>query len=186
VAELVDRLFDDYASRRARGERPDPRDYLARAGDGAEELGEMIDRLLMAAPAQPADPELVAMMEAWVEDEPPLLGLRRHRGVRVDQVVEVLLERLGIDPAGRAKVRRCYQRLEAGLAEPRRVDRRVVAAIAAALGVPERDVAIGGPPAPSAARSALARSDGAQEGLLAPIPSDAAEPDEIDRLFGLA
>ena len=36
----------------------------------------------------------------------------------VDDVVGALIERLGLDPAKRAKVKRYYQRLEGGLLDP--------------------------------------------------------------------
>ena len=49
-AELVSRLFDDWAARLARGERPDPRDYLAEAGEQAGELSRLMEAFLVAAP----------------------------------------------------------------------------------------------------------------------------------------
>jgi hypothetical protein len=42
----VMRLFDEYAARFARGERPDARAYLARAGSGEDELAALIERYL--------------------------------------------------------------------------------------------------------------------------------------------
>ncbi len=59
MADDVMVLFDEYAARFARGERPDPREYLRRAGEGAEELASLIDaaealRLTAAAPPRPS------------------------------------------------------------------------------------------------------------------------------------
>jgi len=180
------RLFEEFAARRARGERPDPAPYLERAGEGADDLRRMLDRLLQTAPAQEPTPELVAMMGALVEGEPALLGLRRHRRMRVDAVAAGLVARLGLDPAAQAKVKRNYQRLEGGLLDLTRVDRRLRDALAAVLGVSGRELAIGVAAAASGTEAiAFARSEG-QDARLEPPPSAPEEPDEIDRLFGLA
>ena len=188
--DAVPRLFEEFAARRARGERPDPVAYVERAGDGAEDLRRMLDRLLAAAPGVEPSPEAVAIVGAIAEGEPALLGLRRHRRLRVDAVVDRLVARLGLDPAARPKVKRNYQRLEGGLLDPRRIDPRLRDAIAAALGVSGRDLAIGGPPAPptppAPAEAAFARSYAEYDAPPGPLPEHADEPDEIDRLFGLA
>ena len=44
-------LFDEYASAYARGERPQAREYLERAGPQADELAGLIDRFLVSTPA---------------------------------------------------------------------------------------------------------------------------------------
>ena len=49
--------------------------------------------------------------------------------MRVDEVVDALVERLGLDPAKRANVKSYYQRLEQGFLEPGRVSRRVWAVV---------------------------------------------------------
>jgi hypothetical protein len=180
------RLFEEFAARRARGERPDPVAYLERAGDGAGELRPMLDRLLAGEPGREPSPETLAMMSALAEGEPPLLGLRRHRRVRVDAMVDGLVAALGIDPAARAKVKDRYQRLEGGLLDPRRIDARLRDAIAAALGVAGGDLAIGGPPPAAAADMAFARAHDAAPAPLAAPSAAPEEPDEVDRLFGLA
>jgi hypothetical protein len=129
-------------------------------------------------------------VSAIAEGEPALLGLRRHRRLRVDAVVDALVARLGLDPADRPRVKRNYQRLEGGLLDPRRIDPRLRDAIAGALGIPGRDLAIGGPPAsptPAApAGAAFARALGPAEAAPEPPTERAGEPDEVDRLFGLA
>src|SRR5437764_4050102 len=140
----LDRLFDDFASRFARGERPDAGEYLAQAGPEADELRELLDAFLAAAPPPPPDEEGVALMQAWIAGEPPLLELRRRHGRRREAVVDAILGALGIDPAKRGRVAGHYHRLESGLLDLRRVDRRVLAAIAGAIGSTVDDLAIWG------------------------------------------
>jgi hypothetical protein len=190
----LDLLFDEFASRFARGERPDAGEYLARAGPEADELRELIDGFLVAAAPPPPDEEAVALMRAWVAGEPPLLELRRRRGQRREAVVEAILTALGIDPAKRRRVAGHYHRLESGLLDLRRVDRRVLAAIAGAIGSTVDDLATWGkrPPPPLAAAAFMRE---ASELLLdappAPLQARAVaasaprEPDEVDRLFGV-
>jgi len=185
----LDRLLDDFAARFARGEQPDPREYLDQAGQEADELRELIDSYLVAAPPPPPDEEAVALMEAWIAGEPPLLELRRRRGRRRDAVVDAIVGALGIDPAKRARVVGHYHRLESGLLDLRRVDRRVLAAIAGAIGATVEELAIwAAPPRRSVAADAYLRAAPeadmaapAARAFLAPPP----EPDEVDRLFGI-
>ena len=67
-------------------------------------------------------------------EEPPLLALRVERGMRVDDVVGALVERLGLDEAKRAKVKRYYQRLEGGLLDPLGLSKRLRATLTDLLG----------------------------------------------------
>jgi hypothetical protein len=184
----IDRLLDDYASRFARGERPDAGPYLARTGRRAAELRELIDGFLSAAPPPAPDEESVALMRAWTRGEPPLLELRRRRGQRRETIVEAILSALAIDPGKRGRVAGHYHRLESGLLDLRRVDRRVLAAIAGALGSTVDDLAAWSVrPRPPLARAAYMReaSDAlAGVGAFAAAAGPAA-PDEVDRLFGV-
>src|SRR4029453_15441354 len=91
VADDLFRLFDDYAARFARGERPDTREYLARAGEDATQLAALIDRYPESVPALGSSEEAQALPEAWLEGEPPLLALRTKRGLRRDAVVNALM-----------------------------------------------------------------------------------------------
>lgn len=182
-------LFEEYAARRARGEHPDAADFLARAGDGAAELATLIDRHLQAAPPPEAPPpEALAVVDALLEGEPALLGLRRGRGVRVDAVAARIVGALGLGARRAGRVKRLYQRLEAGLIDPRRVDRRVLRAVADALGVAEGDLPLAGPPPASGPAIAFARSIAAAPPA-ADLPGAEPSPDdadaEVDRLFGL-
>ena len=183
MAEDVFRLFDEFAARFARGERPDVREYLARARGGADELARLVDRFLAAAPAPEPDDDAVAMLEAWIEGEPPLLELRRRRGLRRAAVVEALVERLGLDRAKREKVAGYYHQLETGLLDPGRVDRRVLAALAETLRARGEDL-LAWPGRLPAAEPAYRR---VPEAAPAPPRSPpAARPedwDEVDELF---
>ena len=183
----LDHLLDEFAARFARGEHPDPRDYLRRAGEEADELAELIDAFLVAAGPPSPDAETVALMEAWIAGEPPLLELRRRRGHRREAVVEAILGTLGIDPAKRSKVAGHYHRLESGLLDTRRVDRRVLDAIAGAIGATVEDLlAWASPPRGVVAAEVYLRPAAAPIAGVAAFSAAAAEPDEVDVLFGLA
>jgi len=178
-------LFDEFAARFARGESPDVRAYLERAGDAKDELAELIDAFL--ARAEPSDPdeEAVAVMRAFVDDRPPLLELRTRRGIRVDEVITTLLARLKIDPRQGGKVKDYYQQLEGGLLDARRVDRRVWDALAVPLGDKVRDVALWRPrvakPRTAFARGMLA--DEAGFAAVSRVRQVTPERDEVDVLF---
>jgi hypothetical protein len=75
----VETLFDEYATRYLRGERPDVREYLERAGVERDSLGALLDRFLQGVPAREPSAEEVVVMRARVEQQPPLLVLRLLR-----------------------------------------------------------------------------------------------------------
>jgi hypothetical protein len=183
-------LFDDFAARFARGETPDVRFYLERAGEGRDELADLIDVFLAHAEPGEPDEEAVAVMRALVDDRPPLLELRTRRGIRVDAIVKSLVTGLGIEPHKDAKVKDYYQQLEGGLLDAGRVDRRVWDVLASQLGEAVRDLA-GWRPRVTPLRMAYARQVRVDRGLAAGAfaadrAADAVRPpeeDEVDRLF---
>lgn len=187
----VSELFDDYAARYARGERPEASEYLDRAGPDADELARLIDGFVARSPAPAADENTMALMRAWTAGEAPLVALRARRGLRRDDVVEALIERLGLDRRKRAKVKERYDELERGLLDVARVDRRVWDVVASVLGARVSDL-VAWRPRPLAAEGTSLRVDRAA----APLASlamrteapgaERKEPDEIDRLFGVA
>jgi len=182
VPEQIAQLFAEYADAYARGERPRAEDYLARAGEQADELAGLLERFVQATPAREPDAETLALTEAWLTGEPPLVGLRASRGVRVDEVVDALVERLGLDPAKRAKVKRYYQRLEGGLLEPSHVSRKVWDVLTGLVG-PRSEELGAWHVRPAAAEAVYLR---AAEPAAAPpqiAEPGAEEPDEIDLLF---
>lgn len=183
----VEQLFDEYAVRFRRGERPDLREYLRRAGDGADELAALVDVFLQAAPAPEPDEEALARARALVEGEPALLAARNRRGITRAQVVDALIERLGLDEAKRDQVRRRYHELETGQLEPKRVDARIWEALAPVLETAVADLRSWRPslpPAPSAA-SAYYRAEAEAQVAARLRERPPEEPDEIDRLFGV-
>src|SRR3954463_1094937 len=113
VADVV-ALFEEYAAAYARGGRPPAREYLERAGAGADELAGLISAWLRAVPVPQPDADGTAPVGALAAAEPPLLALRVEQGVRVEEVVDALVDGLELDRAKRGKVKRYYQRLEHG------------------------------------------------------------------------
>ena len=158
MPEDVRELFDEYATRYARGEQPEAAEYLERAGPAADELAGLIDGYLQRAPAPAAPDETVAMMRAWVAGEAPLVALRASRGLKRDQVVDALIERLGLDRGKRAKVEGYYHELENGLLDPAGVDRSVWSALAETLKTRVSDL-VAWRPRPFAAEPAFLRVD---------------------------
>ncbi|HXV57729.1 MAG TPA: hypothetical protein VD704_07670 [Gaiellaceae bacterium] len=176
-------LFDEYAARWARGEAPDAREYLARAGPAAGELADLLDRFLASAPPGEPDPELAASFAAWAAGEPPLLVLRVRRGVRREAIVEAIVERFALAEARRPKVGRYVHRLETGQLDARGVDPGVLEAWAGVLRARVEDLLAWRPePAPRTAASYLRAADPAAADALAP-PTPADERDEVDELF---
>ena len=183
-------LFDDFAARFARGESPDVRTYLERAGEGRDELADLIDAFLARAEPGEPDEEAVAVMRAFVDDRPPLLELRTRLGIRVDEIVNSLVTGLGVEPHKNAKVKDYYQQLEGGLLDARRVDRRVWDVLAPQLGEAVRDLAGWRPrvtPLPTAfARHALVDRGLAAGAFAVDRAADVVRPpeeDDVDRPF---
>jgi hypothetical protein len=196
LPDVVLELFDDYAARYARGERPDVEEYLSRAGAKADELARLIDGYLERAPVPEADQQTAVMMDAWIKGEAPLVALRASRGIRRERVVRALVERLQLDPAKRVKVDGYYHELENGLLQSGRVDRSVWVVVADVLGARVSELLTWGPRRPVAEPGAPAffRAD-ARAVAERPVPAAAAadqppatapEPDDVDRLFGKA
>jgi hypothetical protein len=184
-------LFDEYAAAFARGEEPDLREYLARAGDGADELAQLVEAFVAAAPAAEPSEERLALTRAWAEGQSPLLEMRTRRGVRRDQVVDAILGRFGIDIVKREKVASYYHELEAGLLDPLRVDRGVWELLAELLRSSVNDLRrrprLSPPPPRMAVAYRRSAPTAALEGLASPAAPAAARapepPDEVDRLF---
>jgi hypothetical protein len=177
-------LFDDFAARHARGERPDVREYLERAEDDADELAALIDAYLRAVPPREPAPETVALMHALVDGEAPLHRLRVARRLTREAVVEALVKGLKLDFKKTSKVSRYYHRLETGLLDPARVDKRVFAVLARALGAQASDL-VASRPARQAASPAYFRAEPASlPGMdFAALDEAVSEEDEVDRLF---
>jgi hypothetical protein len=186
----VNALFDEYAVRRQRGDRPDIDEYLARAGDAADELRDLIEGLLLMAPSPRPHPDSLAIARAILEEEPPLAALRVRRGARRADVVDRILRAFGFGDPQRARVQDRYHELETGLLDPAGVDRGVIAAVAEALGVAVGDLPLWRPGPPTlTAEAAMTRSAAPLPSPVTPPAGPAAPEDpslaEVDRLFGV-
>ena len=182
----VELLFDEFAVRYARGERPDVREYLKRAGGEREALGSMIDRYLQAVPAREPTEEDVVLMQALLDKEPPLLVLRLRRRLTRDAIVAALVKTLGLDPAKVKKVDGYYHQLETGLLDPKGVDRRVWDALGEFLDANVRVLAgirPAPPPAPAVSYQRYPGIELRESISYSRAPAEEEEPDEIDRLF---
>jgi hypothetical protein len=174
VADLVMTLFEEYAARFERGEQPDLRTYLERAGDDREELASLVDTWLVVAPAPEPDEEAVALTQAWIAGEPPLVALRARRGLRRAEIVDRIIERFSLDPAKRQKVARYYHEVETGQLAPSPRIRDALATIFGQTGLTWKA-------RPLSAEPAYYR---AVEVVAAPQSHVVEEPwDEIDALF---
>ena len=181
----LDLLFDEFATRYKRGERPDVREYLERAGPEREDLGRLIDRFLEAVPARESTEEEIVLMQARLEQQPPILLLRLRRKLSRDAVVDALVTRLALDSAKSAKVGGYYHELEVGILDPEPVDRSVWDVLADVLKANVRGLAVFRPEPPGLAASVFMREPTGTQARLAHAPESpkAEEPDEIDRLF---
>jgi hypothetical protein len=174
-------LFDEFAAAYAHGDRPDAEVFLTRAGDDRQDLAALLEEFLRRVPAPQPTEDDVRLLGLMLADEPPLLSLRVRRGIKVDDVVSGVIDRLGLDPAKRPKVKRYYQRLEGGLLDPNGISGRLRAALADIFGT-SVEQAIRWAPPPVAEPTFLRRSE-RLAAAAAPLPAAEGEADEIDRLF---
>ena len=181
----VDLLFAEYAAAYGRGERPRAADFLARAGDDADDLATMIDRLLRAASMHAPTFEDSARLTAVLQGEPPILELRVYRRLKRDEVVDRLLVALGLGPKLRPRLQEAYHELETAQLDPAGVDERVWRALGEILSANVRELA-GWRPPPLAASPAY-RLQSLERRVATEVnfrqDRDAAA-DEVDRLFG--
>ena len=177
-------LLDELVRRHARGEPLDVEDLLRRAGAGADELAVLIDRFLERAPRQEASAATLAYVRSL--DDPPLLRARLQRSLRIDDVVDAIVNACELPAEKRGKVRRYYQLLEGGRLDPRGVSKRVWDGLAAIFGGSVEELAQM-KVAPAAGAPAMYRR--ASDTLLdadtvAVAPPVGDEPaDEVDALF---
>jgi hypothetical protein len=180
VAEHVNELFGEYAAAYLRGERPQAREFLARASEQVDELASLIDAFLARAPAPAPDEQAVELFDAWQSGESPLRRLRTAQGLTRDAVAAALVRTLGLDERKKEKVRRYYHELEAGLLEPDRVDRRVWDVLGETFGARVADLVWWRLP-PLKLPASLAYAE--QPMMAAARATKTIEEDEVDRLF---
>jgi hypothetical protein len=180
----VDQLFAEYASAYGRGERPRAADFLVRAGDDADELATMIDRLLRAASMHAPTFEDSARLTAVLEGEPPILELRVHRRLKRDEVVDRLLVALGLATKLRPRLQEAYHELETAQLDPAGVDASVWSALAEILGANVRELAAWRPPPLAASPAYRLQSLERWVETDVNVRQDRyAAADEVDRLF---
>jgi len=183
MPEQVTDLFAEYADAYARGEHPRAEDYLARAGGQADDLAQLLERFIRGAPARQADPATLALTEAALTGEPPLITLRASQGIRVDEVVDALAEQLDVEDSKRAKLKSYYQKLEGGLLDASRVSRRVWDVLASVVGPRSEELARWEPRADTAVAVYLRAAGPLAHASFGVTPRKTEKPDEIDRLF---
>lgn len=184
-------LFDQFAAEWARGEHPSLDEYINRAGHEGPNLARLVEEYVSRAPVPPPREDAVELLDAFLEREPGLLALRRRRGLRVDEVVDVLAKRLAVK--NRAKLKTRYQELEGGLLDPTRVQAKVWDALRAAVGPAAAEAAAWGRAAPAPAAAPAFRLKQAPTFEAAAFEArdavarkgDSFPPDEVDLLFGL-
>ena len=180
-------LFDEFATRYVRGEHPDVREYLERAGAEQTELGRLLDRFLEAVPARATSEEEIVLMQARLEQQPPILLLRLRRKLGREAVVAALMGQLRLDPGKSDKVGGYYHDLEVGNLDPEPVDRRVWDVLADVLEANVRGLAVFRPEPPGLAASAYMREPtmpaSYERVSVSSEEASAIEPDEIDVLF---
>lgn len=137
MTQDMENLFDDFAARWVRGEHPDVRVYLERAGEQREELAQLLDRYIAAATVHTPSNETLAAFDALLpggEDPPPMIAVRVQMGLGRAEVVRQLCSGLGLSKTAEAKVGSYYSKLETGSLDPRRVSPRVWHTLATVLG----------------------------------------------------
>jgi hypothetical protein len=189
VTDPVDTLFDEYAARWARGERPEAADYLDRAGAEREALAVMIDRYLAVAPAGEPDEATVRFLaEIYEGDEPPLLAARLARGLKVQAVVQWVMESFSLPADTTSKVSAYWHELESGRRRPSDVAPELWRTVVELLG-PTAEAARGWSPPPLLASDVRyhrvrSKSFSLEQPAAAPSVEEPSQPDEVDRLFG--
>jgi hypothetical protein len=194
VSTSVELLFDEFAAGWARGEHPDVRDFLERAGAERDELAALLDGFLAAAAVQPPSEETLATFASLLSPSlpretatPPLLAERVHRGWRRGEIEDWIRERFGIGEEKKEKVARYWHELETGLLPLSSVSPRLREALAERFGEAAED-AVGWRLRIQETRLAFRRvadapvSPGVLDESMSASPAQP-ERDEVDELF---
>lgn len=190
----IELLFDEFAARHARGEHPDAREYLERAGERRDELARLLDGFLAAAPVQPPGEETLALFASLLAESlpgetatPPLLAERVRRGWRRDEIVDWIRERFGIGEEKQEKVARYWHELETGLLPVSGVSARLREALSERFGEVLQAATAWEPPPRGIDLAFRRTADAPQmhallEEVMVPADNES-EPDEVDKLF---
>jgi hypothetical protein len=176
-------LLDELARRHARGESLDVEATLARAGTRADELAPMIEAFLARAPRREASASSLAFVRSL--DDPPMIRARVAKALKVDDVVDAIVEACEVPPKSRPKVRRYYQQLEGGVLDPSRVAASVWDAITTILGRSQALLTSMPPDLPRASPMYRADKlfDPSQLPALSERLTEPEPPDAVDALF---
>lgn len=187
MSERPSRLFDEFAARYARGEQPDALEYLERAGDQADELAGVLEVFLAAGGTPEPSEEATRLFSAWVESavgrqrSNPLAILRKRSRLSQKSIVSSLCERFSFEPSKRRKVTHYYAELEAGLLEPRRIDKRLIDLLSEIFKINAADLlTLHNPPA--LAETRLMQSSPTRSKITSAEPGSP-EWDDVDQLF---
>ena len=144
----------------------------------------MIDRFLRAAPRRAATVEESVLLAGWLQNEPPILELRRRQGIKRARGRRVAAGRARSEARGRDRLADAYHELETGQLDPAGVDTSVWRALGEILKANVRELAGWRPPPIAAAPAYRLRSpEMLVESTLAIRQDRQAAGDEIDRLF---
>jgi signal transduction histidine kinase len=188
----IELLFDEFAARHARGEHPDARDYLERAGESRDELARLLDGFLAAATVQPPSEETLTLFVSLVPESlpedtatPPLLAERVRRGWTRDEVVDWIRERFGFGEEKEEKVARYWHELETGLLPVSGVSARLREALSERFGEAIHSAVEWSPPALEARAAFRRAADFTGMELHERMSPAGPEPerDDVDELF---
>lgn len=184
MSGTLEQLLDELANRWTRGEPLAVDELLTLAGPRSDELAALIDAFLERVPRREPTPDALAFVRSL--DEPPLLRARQARRLKLDDLVAGLVEKLGLPADAGAKVRRRYQELELGQLDPTGVATSVWDALTGLLGRDAKGLAA--TPLPTPAAAPMFRAADYDANLIEAVALSGraeAEPDEVDRLFGV-
>jgi hypothetical protein len=154
-----------------------------------EELASEVRRALARAQARPEKEVAERIRRGQLRGLGlPLELLRTLRGLSPEELVDALIERLGLEAGKRRKLRRYYEELEAGLLDPATVDGRVFNVLAERLRVGFGDVFAVPQKTQLTSSFTLAAFADQRRQRLEPSRLTSAEPgsrewDEVDDLF---
>lgn len=184
-------LVEEFRRAYVAGQRPDAREYIDRVPEEDQEaLGAAIRAVLAQEPPPPPAPETLAMVQAMLANEHPLMVLRQQKGLSRDAVVGRMTDDLGLPPADQPKVAGYYHELETGQLPLAGIRDRVFDALARALGVARTALVLEGPPRDAHGGPAMAFARTAEPGQSLDLhtfadmaAADVGSPDEVDDLF---
>lgn len=179
----IEELFDDFVTAYGRGDDPDVREYLKRAGASREQLGLLIDNFLAYAPIGPTDEETIVLVNSRISGRPALEEARVRRRLKLSSIGERLGKKLSLPAELWPRVTAAYEDLERDWLDPRGVDSTVWEALRSIFGFDVRRLvgrADFGEPAVVLRRAVMPDS---AEYRISPEMESRPAPDEVDKLF---